>query len=157
MKRPRLFVLLFYHITFQFATNAAVNKPQQTTTPVDSLAHFSSFRYFYEIFSYLSAWGWWENGLVCQRRAAILRRCRKGSILQNSCASPWGRPLTDFALLSLFSGAPKGTEAPKVYRFCCGFVSVSFGNCRETVHLPCLLFPAVKVYAISKKSRRYQF
>ena len=54
-------------------------------------------------------------------------------------------------------GAPKGTETPKLYRFCCGFVSVSFGNCRETVHLPCLLFPAVKVYDGSKKIRRYQF
>ena len=110
MKRPRLFVLLFYHITFQFATNAAVNKPQQTTTPVDSLAHFSSFRYFYEIFSYLSAWGWWENGLVCQRRAAILEAKKGTDKKQNSCASLWGRPLTDCALLSLFSGAPKGTE-----------------------------------------------
>ena len=74
MKRPRLFVLLFYHIITLFATNAVVSKTQQTATPVDSLAHFSSFHYFYEIFSYLSAWGWgcWESGLVCQRRAAIL-------------------------------------------------------------------------------------
>ena len=65
----RLFVLLFYHIAVPFATNAAVSKTQETATPVDSLATHRTF-------SYLSAWGWWESGFVCQRRAAILRECK---------------------------------------------------------------------------------
>ena len=68
-------------------------------------------------------------------------------LLQNSCASPWGRPLTDFALLSLFSGAPKGTKVPKMSCFCYG----RLGKCTGIVRPQCLLFPAVMVYAISKK------
>ena len=43
MKRLRLFVLSFYHIAALFATNAAVSKPKQTATPVDSLATHRTF------------------------------------------------------------------------------------------------------------------
>ena len=38
IKRRRLFVLLFYHISVPFATDTAVNKPQETATHVDNLA-----------------------------------------------------------------------------------------------------------------------
>ena len=48
----------------------------------------------------------------------------------------------------------KCTEnVPLLLRFSCD----RLGNRKDIVRLPCLLFPAVKVYAISKKSRRYQF
>lgn len=128
--------------------------PNKTATHVDKTETNRAFCYLHRTFLYLSALVWWESVFVCQRRAAILRKMKEADF-QKIPARPYaGRPLTDFALLSLFSGAPKGTETPKVYCFCCGFVSVPFGNCRETVRLPCLLFPAVKVYNGSKNFRR---
>ena len=38
IKRSRLFVLLFYHISAPFATDGAVSKTQETATPVDNSA-----------------------------------------------------------------------------------------------------------------------
>ena len=73
MKRSRLFVLSFYHIAFRFATNVAVSKSKQTATLVAETETNSAFCYLYKIFLHLSALGWWESGLVCQRRAAILK------------------------------------------------------------------------------------
>lgn len=65
-------MLSFYHIAALFATNAAVSKPQQTATYVTKTETNRAFCYLFWMFSYLSAFGWWESGLVCQRRAAIL-------------------------------------------------------------------------------------
>ena len=150
MKRFRLFVLSFYHIATLFATNTAVNKPQQTATPVDSLATHLSF-------SYLSAWVWWESGLVCQRRAAILEARKRAAENKIPVRPFWGRPLTDCALALPFRLRRKVQKCtgnvPLLLRFICG----RFGNRMCIVHPPCLLFPAVKVYNVSKKSRRYQF
>ena len=146
-----LFVLTFYHILPRFSTKAAVSKPQQNRNSGHQNRNKPRISLpFRDIFV---PFGFGRVGeRLCLSKARSNFDCAEsGSLQQNSCASLVGRPLTDCALLSLFSGAPKGTEAPKVYRFCCGFVSVPFGNCRETVRLPCLLFPAVKVYAISKK------
>ena len=135
MKRSRLFVLLFYHIAALFATNTAVNKPQQTATLVDSLATHRTF-------SYLSSWVWWESGLVCQRRAAILR-ARKITDKNKISARPRvGRPLTDCALLSRFGCAERYKSVPEMYRFCC----VLFAVALETVwvlyaHRACYSLP----------------
>ena len=144
MKRPRLFVLSFYHIAAPFAINATVRKTQETATPVDSLATRLPF-------SYLSAWVWWESGLVCQRRAAILKE-RKGTSLNKIPARPRGQTFDRlcFALpFRLRRKVRKTTgNVPLLLRFTCDRLRNRMGIVRPT----CLLFPAVKVYNVSKKS-----
>ena len=146
-----LFVLSFYHIFPRFSTKAAVSKPQQNR----NLGHQNRNKPrislpFRDIFVPFGL------GMVGERLCLSKARrnfdcAESGSLQQNSCASLVGRPLTDCALLSLFSGAPKGTIVPKLSRFRWGFVSVSFGYCRDTVQPPRLLIPAVKVYNGGKK------
>ena len=152
-----LFVLSFYHILPRFSTKAAVNKPQQNRN--SGHQNRNNPRISLPFRDILVPFGLGMVGeRLCPSKARSNFDCAEsGSLQQNSCASLVGRPLTDFALLSLFWGAPKGTMVPKLSRFRWGFVSVSFGYCRKTVRQPCLLFPAVKVYAISKKFWRCPF
>ena len=122
-------------------------KPKQTAHFVTFTGHFCTFRLWYGGRAALSVKG-------AQQFLDNKKQTYPHKIPARPCA---GRPLTDCALLSLFWGAPKGTEAPKLSRFRWGFVSIRFGYCRKTVRQPCLLFPAVKVYAISKKFWRCPF
>lgn len=117
-----------------------LTKPKQIAHFVTFTGHFCTFRLWYGGRAALSVKGaqqFWSSQ-------------NRGTVLQNSCTSPWDRPLTACALLSLFSGCRKVQKYTEKVSLCCGFVSVPFGNCRETVRLPCLLFPAVKVYNGSK-------
>ena len=152
-----LFVLSFYHILPRFTTKAAVSKPQQNRN--SGHQNRNKPRILLPFLDIFVPFGFWMVGerLGLSKARSNFDCVEKCFLQQNSCASPWGRPLTDCALLSLFWGAPKGTEAQKLSRFRWGFVSVPFGYRQETVRQPCLLFPAVKVYAISKKFWRCPF
>ena len=119
---------LCYSTTFSrvFQQKLPLITPNKTATLLTKTETNRAFCYLYRTFSHLSAWGWWESGLIRQRRAAILI-VRKAAPFNKIPARPrGGRPLTDCALLSLFWGAPKGTEAPKLYRFCYGFSAVAW-------------------------------
>ena len=151
-----LFVLSFYHILPRFSTKAAVNKPQQNRNSAHQNQNKPRISLLFWTFLYLSALVGWESGLVSQRRAAIFGQ-GKEQTKTKFLRVPVGQTFDRLRPCSPVSVAPKGTEAPKLYRFRWGFVSVSFGYCRKTVRQPCLLFPAVKVYAISKKFWRCPF
>ena len=151
MKPVGLFVLTFYHILLRFSTKAAVNKPQQNRNSCHQ--NRNKPRILLPVRDILVPFGLDMVGeRHCLSKARSNFDCAEKCFLQqNSCASLVGRPLTDCALLSLFFGAPKGTNVPKSYRFRWGFVSVPFGYRQETVRQLCLLIPAVKVYNGGKK------
>ena len=94
-------------------------------------------------FSYLSAFGCWESGFVCQRRAVILREC-KGTSFNKISARPRGsRPLTDCALLSRFGCAERYAFVRKRYP--------PLGFSMDFLRLALLLFRKEKCYAFGKK------
>ena len=53
--------------------NYAVIKTQQAETLVERTATNRAFCYPNGTFLYLSAFGWWKSGFVCQRRQEILK------------------------------------------------------------------------------------
>lgn len=135
MKRSRLFVLLFYHIPSRFATNTAVNKPQQNRN--SCCRNRNKQRILLPLQDIFIPFGFDMVGewLGLSKARSNFKGEEKKAILYKIPARPCaGRPLTALALLSLFSGAPKGTKVSKVYRFCYSFVLVPLGNYRETVY-----------------------
>lgn len=118
-------------------------KPKQTAHFVTFTGHFRTFRLGdggRAAWSVKGAQQFWMNGKLPLSTKFLRVPCRQ---------------TFDRLRLALpFLGVPKGTNVPKVYRSRWGFVSVQFGYRQETVKLPCLLFPAVKVYDENKNYRR---
>ncbi len=154
---PGLFVLSFYHILPRFSTKAAVSKPKQNRNSGHQNRNKPRISLpFRDIFAPFGLGMVGER--LCLSKARSNFDCVEECFLQqNSCASPWGQTFDRLRLALPVLGAPKGTETPKLHRYCWDYVSVPFGFCRETVKLPCLLIPAVKVYNGGKKFWRYQF
>lgn len=157
MKRSRLFVLLFYHIPSRFTTKAAVNKPQQNRN--SCCRNRNKPRILLPSQDIFVPFGF---GMVGERLClskALSNFDISGRMLTSTkfLRVPVGQTFDRLRLALPVLGAPKGTETPKLHRYCWDYVSVPFGFCRETVKLPCLLIPAVKVYNGGKKFWRYQF
>lgn len=87
--------------------------PNKTATHVTKTETNRAFCYLSGTFSYLSAWVWWESGIVRQRRAAILNEWKEDNF-NKIPARPFGADLWQTSLCSpRFSVAPKGTMVPK--------------------------------------------
>ena len=152
-----LFVLTFYHILLRFSTKAAVNKPQQNRNSCHQ--NRNKPRILLPVRDILVPFG---LGMVGERHCLSKARSNfdcveKCFLQQNSCASLAGRPLTDCALLSLFFGCAERYGSTKIVPLLLRFFCGRLGNRMGTVRPPCLLIPAVKVYAISKKFWRCPF
>ena len=142
--KPRfgLFVLSFYHIPMRFSTKAAVNKPQQNRN--SGHQNRNKPRILLPVQDIFVPFGFGRVGeRLCLSKARSNFDCAEsGSLQQNSCASLVGRPLTDFALLSLFFGCAERYErteiVPLLLGFCIGIVWVSAGNSTPAVPVvPC--------------------
>ena len=132
-------MLLFYHISAPFATNAAVSKTQETATLVDNSATQG------DIFVPFGFWMLGERHCLSKARSNFF--LGGGLETDNFYKIParprGGRPLTDCALLSRFGCAERYAFVRKRFP--------PLGFSMDFLRLALLLFRSEKCYAFGKK------
>ena len=137
IKRSRLFVLLFYHISAPFATDGAVSKTQETATPVDNSAIQG------DIFVPFGFWMVGERLGLSKARSNFGGIGKRDKFYKIPARPRGGRPLTDCTLLSRFGCAERYAFVRKRFP--------PLGFSMDFLRLALLLFRSEKCYAFGKK------